>query len=1060
MTALPSGITSSSVVLMPGESGFLTLTANSHAGMEFFVGNAYYPLPQPNVVGSIAMLKAISGAVQSDLWIGFEMSLTNPGFSPAQVNLPVLKIDTGGVNIVDKETDVPGAVTLTSSDSSTSYLPGLAGSDNTATFHVHGNSTALMPKLAYKMKLNTSTDLLTAMGMTCPYVTGSGAGVCDKSKSYILLANYADKAMLRDWAASALALSIPNGGDYLSSPSGSPSPSGASTIMPWAPHSLYVELYLNGQYEGTYQLIEDIKIDSHRVNIKEMDATDISGNALTGGYLMEFDFRQDADASFPTGMTWPIDIDDPDFTPTVPEQFNYISNYVTTAEAVLFSNSYRNTTQGWPAYFDQASAVNFYIVNDLMENWDSGRLAASAYLYKQRNNPLLYFGPVWDFDVSAGNASGWAVMDATIPWMQTQSPWFERFFSDPTFYAAVVQQWNTLKRKGVFDAWISSIQQQASSLELAQSNNFSRWPMFGVPFWVNYGSRESYDEEVAWMVNFIKLRQDYLDSEFNPRPATPVVLSQPTGTLLSDIPVTLTAHVSGASLTGQVSFRSNVSTLARVPVNSSGVATASVLLPPGSDSLDAIYSGDAAIGMSRSNTVVVNVAPPLNQTTTALTPALSGPLEFGSSDIYNVTVTGNAGSSAITGSVSFLVNGTAVQTVALNAAGSATYTDTNLRAGVRSITASYGGDSTHLPSVSPASTITVNKATTVLAWATPAAITYGTLLSGAQLNAVATTEDGEIVAGTFTYEPATGTVLAAGPQVLSATFVPTDTANYSTPPAAITTVLDVHVANTSTAVTSALGSGPSNDSVIFTANVSSPTGAAMGSVVFTDGSTTLDTISLTNGVATYTSPGLVLATHTITASFQANANYNSSSGTVVNTALPFTFLDNGISSLSLTAQLGSPINTTLTLTPSAAFSGTVTFRCTGLPANITCLFTPSSIGIVAGTTAPQSVQLSMNTALAQSNQPANGRGASLALLFGLPGMILAGVGAQRRQKLKARGLLLFAILCLSFAGVTALAGCGGNDSKPAASLTGSYSFHVVATSGSITQDVSAILSIQ
>jgi biotin carboxyl carrier protein len=71
-------------------------------------------------------------------------------------------------------------------------------------------------------------------------------------------------------------------------------------------------------------------------------------------------------------------------------------------------------------------------------------------------------------------------------------------------------------------------------------------------------------------------------------------------------------------------------------------------------------------------------------------------------------------------------------------------------------------------------TLTVNKVTPTITWATPAAITYGTALSATQLDASAS------VAGTFVYSPASGTVLAAGSQTLSVTFTPTNTTDYAT----------------------------------------------------------------------------------------------------------------------------------------------------------------------------------------------------------------------------------------------------------------------------------------
>jgi predicted outer membrane repeat protein len=82
-------------------------------------------------------------------------------------------------------------------------------------------------------------------------------------------------------------------------------------------------------------------------------------------------------------------------------------------------------------------------------------------------------------------------------------------------------------------------------------------------------------------------------------------------------------------------------------------------------------------------------------------------------------------------------------------------------------------DITDYVPVSAYATITVTKATPSVTWAAPAAITYGTALSGTQLNATAS------VPGSFSYSPAAGTVLHAGAQTLTVTFTPTDTTDYS-----------------------------------------------------------------------------------------------------------------------------------------------------------------------------------------------------------------------------------------------------------------------------------------
>jgi glucuronoarabinoxylan endo-1,4-beta-xylanase len=71
------------------------------------------------------------------------------------------------------------------------------------------------------------------------------------------------------------------------------------------------------------------------------------------------------------------------------------------------------------------------------------------------------------------------------------------------------------------------------------------------------------------------------------------------------------------------------------------------------------------------------------------------------------------------------------------------------------------------------------KTTPTITWATPAAIAFGTALSSTQLDATAS------VAGAFTYTPAAGTVLASGSQVLSAAFMPSDTADYNSASATV-----------------------------------------------------------------------------------------------------------------------------------------------------------------------------------------------------------------------------------------------------------------------------------
>ncbi len=536
----------------------LTLSASVNADAAAFPATAP---TNPNSATTSATVSAVAGSVTATMPLTVITSLSNSGFSPAsgQINLPILNIDTGNVPINSTTTDVSGTISITSADGSTTYLPGGSDTDNTATFQVHGNTTAQMPKLPYEMKLGTSVDLLNLMGVQCGYVTSSGKATCDKSKTYILLANYDDKSLLHDWAASALANAIPYGNGsngYLNEAADSPTPSGTSTLMPWAPHSIFVELFLNGQYEGNYQLIEKVNVDSHRINIPELSESDTSGD-LSGGYLMEIDQHQDEAYVFHTPQGLPIGLIDPDFSPDpeVPAQTAYISQYVDTAENTLFGPDYTDPEQGWRAYFDEASLVNFYIVNDVMGNVDGGDFYSSDYLYKTVDNPLLYMGSIWDFDIAAGNVNYEPIVSPTVPWMQVEAVWYKQLFTDPGFAADVQTQWNTLKSNGVFTSWVSSIQQQSTALAQSAQNNFMRWPMLGETVWPNPSAQGSYADSVSAFTDWMNQRIGYLDAVLNGQAQSSAqIVSGPVAATRGNA-VTYTIHVRGASGTPTGSVR-------------------------------------------------------------------------------------------------------------------------------------------------------------------------------------------------------------------------------------------------------------------------------------------------------------------------------------------------------------------------------------------------------------------------------------------------------------------------------------------------------------------------
>jgi hypothetical protein len=220
--------------------------------------------------------------------------------------------------------------------------------------------------------------------------------------------------------------------------------------------------------------------------------------------------------------------------------------------------------------------------------------------------------------------------------------------------------------------------------------------------------------------------------------------------------------------------------------------------------------------------------------------------------------------------------GTALSATQLDAtsgglAGTFVYTPaagTVLAAGVQTLSVTFTPTDTVDYSVGTATVqLTVNKATPTITWATPAPISSGTALSATQLDA-----SSGAVAGTFVYTPAAGTVLAAGVQTLSVTFTPTDTADYNN--ATATVSLTVNLAPVTVVLTSSATSIPAGSPFTLTATVQSTiAGTLSGIVTFSDGASVLGTASLVNGVATLPTALLILGSHTLTASYAGNTQF-------------------------------------------------------------------------------------------------------------------------------------------------------------------------------------------
>jgi hypothetical protein len=395
-------------------------------------------------------------------------------------------------------------------------------------------------------------------------------------------------------------------------------------------------------------------------------------------------------------------------------------------------------------------------------------------------------------------------------------------------------------------------------------------------------------------------------------------------------------------------------------------------------------------------------------------------------------------------------------------------------------------------------TLTVNQPTPPITWATPAAITYGTALGSAQLNASST------VAGTFVYTPASGTVETAGQQTLSVTFTPTDTTDYATATAQVTLTVNqatptislatsanpVLVTNGVTFTASVVSTG-ANSSVAIETSRSVPVRSSgrngrgvaelsskglgaktpptpTGSVSFFDGTTLLGTVALSNGTAGFTTSSLAAGSHAITAVASGDSNFTSvTSSQVVEVVQDYSLTVSptpaggvGANVTSQTVVPGGIATYELALGPThgTTFPAPVTLSVSGLPPGATATLTPQVLPAGSAlTNVTLSVQTANSTASLDQKQRPNG---------GIPGALWSGIlllpfaGRLRRAGKKLnRTLCLVLMLLAGIAATISLSGCGAGNGF-FGQQQGTYNLTVTGTAGAVSHSTTVTLTVQ
>jgi hypothetical protein len=208
-----------------------------------------------------------------------------------------------------------------------------------------------------------------------------------KEKRWTLIANHFDRSFLRN----VLAFKI-------------------SEIMQlkFTPRCSPVDVILNGNYQGNYYLCDKIEVGKNRVNITELEPTDVTEPNISGGYLLEIDassgfnpwYGQQGGNSgklpantFKTVKGIVGKIEFPEEDELVPEQKDYIVEKLNQFEDEVYN--------GILDSIDLESYSKYFLVEEF--SGDPDNVFSSFYFTKERNDDKFYFGPVWDFDLGFDN---------------------------------------------------------------------------------------------------------------------------------------------------------------------------------------------------------------------------------------------------------------------------------------------------------------------------------------------------------------------------------------------------------------------------------------------------------------------------------------------------------------------------------------------------------------------------------------------------------------------------------------------------------------------------------
>jgi len=300
--------------------------------------------------------------------------------------LPVVKIDTENKQaITSKTVYINGFVSISKT------IDFDAGYEGAMQIRGRGNATwTSYPKKPFKIKLNEPSTIL---GMPA-------------NRDWVLLAEYCDKSMLRTTYMFELS---------------------KLAELPWTPRYHYVDVILNGSYNGTYVLCEHVEEARNRVNIDH------------DGYLIERNdlYWNQEPLWFTTErskINFTFKYPDTDEMTRGDESYNFIKNFMDDLETALASSNFTDPDEGYRKYVDTESFAKWYLVQEVL-----GNIEPNPYYVLKSQTAKLQMYPVWDAEWSLGLAAMENNRWVPAPYVSPVEKYYRkdhyigRMFEDPYF---------------------------------------------------------------------------------------------------------------------------------------------------------------------------------------------------------------------------------------------------------------------------------------------------------------------------------------------------------------------------------------------------------------------------------------------------------------------------------------------------------------------------------------------------------------------------------------------------------------------------------------------------